>query len=180
MRFIARWLSHSLALGLALLFGLAAMQAPASTADYTTALLQVARDARRDVEQREAAARQYYALPAADDAALIDALKLHEPSNAAMIALSLDRVAALEQARAGVLARNPLVQPVVALADALNDSQGYKSAIWHTALETYHARLDLTPAAILYGVVGIALGSLLAHLLLAVTGLSHRRRARYA
>ena len=180
MHFIAGWLSHSLALALALLFGLGAMQAPAFTADYTAALLQVGQDARRDAQQREAAARQYYDLPAGDDAALIAALQPHEPANAATLAQTLDRIAVLEKARARILARNPLLRPAVAFADAMDDGQGYKGAIWRTALETYNARLDLTLTAILYGIAGVAFGSLLAHLLLAATGLSRRRHARYA
>ena len=75
MRFLKRWLSHSVRLALALLLAIIAMQAPAFTHDYATALLQVSADARRDVDQREAAARQYYSLRAGDDAALIAALQ---------------------------------------------------------------------------------------------------------
>jgi hypothetical protein len=82
MRFLKRWLSHSLRLALALLLAVIAMQAPAFTNDYAAALLQVSADARRDVDQREAAARQYYALQAGDDGSLIQALQAHEPANA--------------------------------------------------------------------------------------------------
>ena len=43
-----------------LAFALAAMQVPAVAHGYTAALLQIAEDARRDIEQRKAAARQHY------------------------------------------------------------------------------------------------------------------------
>ncbi len=49
--FVARWLSDALRLGLALALGLAAMQVPALAHGYAAALLQIAEDARRDIEQ---------------------------------------------------------------------------------------------------------------------------------
>src|SRR5215469_11294652 len=121
MRFLRRWLSHSVRLASALLLALIAMQAPAFTDDYATALLQVSGDARRDVDQREAAARQYYALPAGDDVALIKALQAHEPANAETLSRSVDRVAALQAARDHIATNPAAVQPLVALADAAHD-----------------------------------------------------------
>jgi hypothetical protein len=165
MRFLARWLSHSVRLGLALFLALVAMQAPAFTADYSNALLQVGNDARRDVDQREAAARQYYNLPESDDASLIAALKAHEPANAATLALSVDRAATLQAARERILSHPSLIQPLVALVDAARDPAGYKAAIWRTQLQTYVVHLDLTGAALAYGLAGLMLGSLLGHLL---------------
>lgn len=165
MRFLKRWLSHSVRLALALLFAIIAMQAPAFTNDYATALLQVSADARRDVDQREATARQYYGVQAGDDASLIAALRAHEPANAETLALSLDRVASLQAALAHITGSAAIFQPVVALADAAHDPGGYKAAIWQTELQTYTIHLDLTVAALLYGVVGLLLGSLLGHLL---------------
>jgi hypothetical protein len=164
MRFLKRWLSHSVRLAFALLLAIIAMQAPAFTHDYTNALLQVGADARRDVDQREAAARQYYALRAADDASLIQALQAHEPANAETLSRSVDRVASLQAARTHIEGTVALFQPMVALADAAHDPGGYKAAIWRTALQTYAIHLDLTLAAIIYGVVGLLLGSLLGHL----------------
>ncbi len=57
--FITRWLSDALRLGLPLAVGLAAMQVPALAHGYAAALLQVAEDARRDIEQRKASARRW-------------------------------------------------------------------------------------------------------------------------
>jgi hypothetical protein len=176
MRFLRRWLSHSVRLALALCLALIAMQAPAFTTDYADALLQVSADARRDADQREAAARHYYALPPGDDAALIAALRAHEPANAETLALSLDRVAALQAARERMLAAPAPLQPLVALADAAHDPGGYKAAIWHTQLETYTIHLDLTVAAIIYGLVGLLLGSLLGQLICMPLEIAERRR----
>jgi len=175
MRFLKRWLSHSVRLALALFLAIVAMQAPAFTHDYSTALLQVSADARRDVDQREAAARQYYALPSGDDAALIAGLRAHEPANADGLARSVERVAALQAARGHIDAAPALFQPLVALADAAHDPGGYKEAIWRTALQTYIIHLDLTLAAILYGAAGLLLGSLLGHLLCLPFYLKRRR-----
>jgi hypothetical protein len=180
MHFLRRWLSHSVRLSLALLFAVVAMQAPAFTADYTTALLQVSGDARRDIDQREAAARQYYALPASDDATLVDNLRAHEPANAETLALSLDRVAALEGARRRIAASVALLQPIIALADAAHDPAGYKAAIWRTQLRAYVVHLDLTLAAIIYGLAGLMLGSLFGHLVCVPFDLERRRRPRAA
>ena len=179
MRLLRRWLSHSVRLALALLFAVIAMQAPAFTNDYANALLQVGADARRDVDQREAAARQYYALTATDDASLIDALRAHEPANAETLAQSLDRVAALQAARSHILASPAIFQPLVALADAAHDPVGYKAAIWRTELRTYLVHLDLTAAAMLYGVAGLLTGSLLGHLLCLPFDLERRRGGPY-
>jgi len=175
MRFLRRWLSHSVRLALALSLAIIAMQAPAFTNDYATALLQVSADARRDVDQREAAARRYYALPAGDDASLIQALQAHEPANAETLARSVDRVAALQAARDQIGASPAVFQPLVALADAAHDPGGYKAAIWRTELQTYTVHLDLTAAAISYGVAGLLLGSLLGHLLCLPFDLERRR-----
>ncbi|HLI23005.1 MAG TPA: DUF2937 family protein [Stellaceae bacterium] len=163
MRFLRRWLSHSIRLGLALFLALVLMQAPAFTADYVNALLQVGSDARRDIDQREAAARHYYNIPPGDDASLIAALKPHEPANAATLALSLDRASSLIAARQRILARPAVIQPLAAIADAARDPNGYKAAVWRTELATYTVHLDLTLAAIGYGIVGLMLGSLLGH-----------------
>lgn|SRR6185437_10148722 len=180
MRFLKRWLSHSVRLALALLFAVIAMQAPAFTHDYATALLQVSADARRDVDQRETAARQYYALPTGgDDASLIRALQAHEPANAETLAHSVDRVSSLQSARLHIEGSMAIFQPIVALADAAHDPGSYKAAIWRTALQTYVIHLDLTLAAILYGAVGLLLGSLLGHVLSLPFDLEPRRGDPY-
>jgi Protein of unknown function (DUF2937) len=176
MSFLRRWLSHSVRLASALLLALIAMQAPAFTHDYATALLQVSADARRDVDQREAAARQYYALGDGDDASLIQALRGHEPANAETLARSLDRVAALQAARDQLNAAPVIVQPLIAFADAAHDHDGYKAAIWRTELQTYIVHLDLGIAAMLYGAAGLVLGSLLGHVLSLPFDTERRRR----
>src|SRR5258708_32193029 len=86
-----RWLSESISIALALLFAVLAMQAPAFTREYPAALLQVAQDARRDIEQRKASARQFYGIKAAGDEQFVVALQSFRPSNAATLALSLQQ-----------------------------------------------------------------------------------------
>ncbi|HWE72905.1 MAG TPA: DUF2937 family protein [Stellaceae bacterium] len=180
MRFLRRWLSHSVRLALALLLAVIAMQAPAFTHDYATALLQVGADARRDVDQREAAAQQYYSLPAGgDDASFVRALQAHEPANAETLAHSVDRVTSLQAARGHIEGSIAILQPMVALADAAHDPSGYKAAIWRTELQTYIIHLDLTFAAILYGAVGLLLGSFLGHVLSLPFDLESRRADPY-
>jgi hypothetical protein len=167
MRFLGCWLSHSVRLALALLLALIAMQAPAFTTDYTSSLLQVSDDARRDVDQREAAARRYYGLPAGDDASLINGLQAREPANAETLSLSVDRAATLQATRQRVTTASPILQPLVALADAARDPQGYKAAIWRNQLRTYVVHLDFTLAALIYGIAGLLLGSLIGQALCA-------------
>ncbi|HEX4192501.1 MAG TPA: DUF2937 family protein [Stellaceae bacterium] len=180
MRFLKRWLSHSVRLALALLLAVIAMQAPAFTHDYATALLQVSADARRDVDQRETAARHYYSLPAGgDDASLIQALQAHEPANAETLAHSVDRVSSLQAARGHIDGTMAIFQPMIALADAAHDPGGYKAAIWRTELQTYTIHLDLTLAAIFYGAVGLLLGSLLGHVLCLPFDIEPRRADPY-
>jgi hypothetical protein len=82
MGFLARWLSDALLLGLALVLALAAMQVPALAHQYTTALLQITEDARRDIEQRKTSARRFYRAAGETDEAVIAALRAVEPSNA--------------------------------------------------------------------------------------------------
>jgi hypothetical protein len=176
MFFLGRWLSHSVRLAAALSLALVAMQAPAFTHDYASALLQVSADGRRDVDQREGAARQYYALPDGDDAALIQELQAYEPANAETLARAVDRVTALRAARDHVSDNPAVFQPLVALADAAHDPYGYKAAIWRTALQTYIVHLDLSVAAVVYGVAGLVLGSLLGHILFWPFDIERRRR----
>jgi hypothetical protein len=78
--FAARWLSDALRLALPLALALAAMQVPALAHGYAAALLQIAEDARRDIEQRKASARQFYRAAGEADEAVIAALRAVEPS----------------------------------------------------------------------------------------------------
>jgi hypothetical protein len=166
MRFLGRWLSHSLATALALVLGIVAMQAPAFTRDYAGALLQVSAELRRDVDQREDSARQFYGITIAQDDELVKALQAREPSNAESLARSLDRVRNLQAAYDTIDKTSALLQPLMALRGAWDDTNGYRAAIWRTSLRTYHAQLDLGVASAVYGLAGLMLGSLIAQLVL--------------
>jgi hypothetical protein len=143
------------------------MQAPAFTHDYAGALLQVATDLRRDIDQREDSARQFYGIKSAQDDELIKALQSHEPSNAETLASSLDRARNLQAAYDDITKSSPLLQPLTALNDAWDDANGYRAAIWKTSLRTYGAQLDFSTASVVYGLAGLMLGSLIAQLVLA-------------
>ena len=93
--FVARWLSDALRLAQPLALALAAMQVPALAHGCAAALLQIAEDARRDIEQRKASARQFYRGAGEADEAVIAALQAVEPSNAQALAASVERARAL-------------------------------------------------------------------------------------
>jgi nucleotide-binding universal stress UspA family protein len=179
MTFIGRWVGNAVNIAFALVFAMLAMQAPAFTRDYAEALLQVAQDARRDIEQREASARRFYPITAGSDEQVIAALKPLEPSNAETLALSVDRARSLGAAYEKIARTHPLLQPVVAMGDAVADEHGYKAAVWRTLLGTYTPHLDFSLAAGAYGLAGLLLGSLAAQLLTALgRGLLGRGLAR--
>jgi hypothetical protein len=175
MGFLRRWLSQSLSTALALLCGLFAMQAPGFTRDYAGALLQIAADARRDIEQREASARQFYGIAAASDDALIAALRTHEPSNADMIERSLDRARRLQQAYDAIEGSPSLLRPLIALRNAIGAEGADKEPIWTLSLRTYSAQIDLSLAAAIYGLGGVMLGSLLGQALAQLIALPFRQ-----
>lgn len=166
MRLIARWLSESISIGLALLLAVLAMQAPAFTREYVSTLLQVAQDSRHDIEQRKASARQFYGIAEKNDDRFVAALRGFEPSNAETLALSLDRSNTLQDARDRIAGTQPLLRPIAALRDAFDDEHGYKAVIWRTLLGSYGVQIDFSAAAAVYGFVGLLLGSLIAQLLL--------------
>ena len=89
--FLGRWLSDALRLGLSLALALAAMQLPALAHQYGAALLQVAEDGRRDIEQRKASARRFYPAVGETDEAVVAALRPVEPSNAQALEASVER-----------------------------------------------------------------------------------------
>jgi hypothetical protein len=168
MSLIRRWLSESISIALALLFAVLAMQAPAFTREYAAALLQVAQDARRDIEQRKASARQFYGIKAAGDEQFVAALQSFEPSNAETLALSLQRTQTLQGAYDRIAGAPPLLRPLVAARDAFDDERGYKATILRTLVGTYSAQLDFSIAAAAYGFAGLLTGSLLAQLVLSM------------
>lgn len=178
MSLIRRWLSESISIALALLLAMLAMQAPAFTREYAAALLQVTQDARRDIEQRKASARQFYGITATADDQFVAALHSFEPSNAETLALSLQRTQTLQSAYDRVAGAPPLLRPLVAARDALDDEHGYKATILRTLVGTYNAQLDFSVAAAAYGFAGLLIGSLVAQLVLSSFGALGRRLGR--
>jgi Protein of unknown function (DUF2937) len=179
MGLLGRWLSHSVSTALALALGILAMQAPAFTREYAAALLQVATDARRDIDQREDSARQFYGISASQDDDLVGALKSREPSNAETLARSIGRAADLRAAEESIAARPALLQPLAAFYGVLHDPNGDRRPIWEMALGTYSLQLDLSFAAAIYGLAGVMLGSLVAELVIApFPRMTARRRRR--
>jgi Protein of unknown function (DUF2937) len=177
MGFIAKWLSSTLTLALALSAAITAMQAPAVTRDYLAALLQVATDARRDVDQRIASARRHYPIDAESDQEFVAALNAYEPSNAETLALSVGRAAVLQHSYGFISAEPVLLQPVVAASDIADDERGYKRAVLETLLATYVPAINLDLASAAYGVAGLLLGSFVAQLLLALLNVRVSSRA---
>jgi hypothetical protein len=181
MTFLGRWLSDALRLAAALAGAIVLLQAPAFTREYMAALLQVAEDSGRDIEQRKVSARQHYGIPAeADDQAFLAALGQHEPSNAETLTLSMERNRALRGAYERITAQPVLLQPVVAAVDAaVRDEHGYKAAVLRTLAQTYAVQIDFRLASVIYGLAGLLTGSLLGQLIVtAGRGTWERRRRR--
>lgn len=168
MGFLGRWLSEAVSLGLALGGALAAMQVPALTHEYKAALLQVSEDVRRDVDQREASAKHFYNLTASTDDDVIVALRPFEPSNAQGLASSLERARNLRTAYDRIDSAAPILQPVIAVADLIEDTKGYKSSVLGTMLATFVPQVVISAAAAAYGVIGLVLGSFLAQLVISL------------
>jgi hypothetical protein len=180
--FIGRWLSDALRIGLPLALALAAMQVPALAHGYAAALLQIAEDARRDIEQRKAAARRFYRGAGDADEAVIAALRAVEPSNAEALAASVGRAGAFRAGHDRVQSASPLLRPVAALRDAAEGPRGDKWAVLRTALDTHAPQVVLSAAAAVYGLIGLVAGSFLAELLVSAFGAAFGpgRRARLA
>ncbi len=168
MDLLRRWLSHSLALALALLCAVLAMQAPALTHDYMAALLQVGREAQRDIDERVATARRFYAIAGDDEDSVVKALVAVEPANAESLAQSIAHARRLDGAYRELDETTPLVRPVVALGDALAAEGRDRAAIWGTLFETFDPQISLTFDAGVYALIGLLLGMLAAQLLLAL------------
>ncbi|HZU75877.1 MAG TPA: DUF2937 family protein [Dehalococcoidia bacterium] len=175
--FIAHWLSDALRLGLPLAFAIAAMQVPALTHDYAAALLQVAKDGQRDIDQREASARQFYHLKADTDEVLIKALQPLEPSNAQTLAMSVERTRTLRAAYNRIQAAPPLLQPVAAVADMITDAKGYRRTVLRTAFNIFTPEVVISTASAAYGLAGLVVGSFIAQVVISLFG-SFARLAR--
>ena len=176
--FLGRWLSDALRLGLSLALALAAMQLPALAQQYAAALLQVAEDGRRDIEQRKASARRFYPAAGDTDAAVIAALRPVEPSNAQALEVSVERTHVLRAAYDRLELTEPLLRPVVATLDAVQDPRGDKQAILRTALDTHVPQVLLSTASAIYGVIGLVVGSFVAQALVSLAGALVRQRDR--
>ncbi len=169
--FVGRWLSDALRLGLPLVLALAAMQVPALAHGYSAALLQIAEDARRDIEQRKASARRFYRDAGDTDEAVIAALRAVEPANAQALAASVERARAFRAAHDRVESAPPLMRPVTVLLDMAEDpARADKWAVLRTALDTHAPQVVLSAAAAVYGLIGLVLGSFLAELLVSTVG----------
>lgn len=180
--FIVRWLSDAIRLGLPLVLAVAAMQVPALTHDYAAALLQIARNGRRDIDQRETSARQFYHLKADTDEALITALQPLEPSNAQTLSVSIDRTRTLRAAYDHIQEAPLLLQPITAVADVITDLKGYKRAVLRTAIDIFTPEVVINTASVAYGLAGLMLGSFMAQLLTSLLGgfvrpAGHKRRS---
>ncbi len=175
--FIARWLSDAVRLSMSIAVAVAAMQVPALAHDYAAALLQVAQDGRRDIDQREASARQFYRLAGDTDEALIAALRPLEPSNAETLAVSVDRTRTLHAAYDHIQAAPPLLRPMVAVADAATDAKGYERAVLRTALSIFAPEVVISTASAVYGLAGLVAGSFAAHVLISLCGSFARPRS---
>jgi hypothetical protein len=168
MSFLARWLSSAWVLSLSFAAALVLLQAPALTDAYMAALLQVASDARADIDQRIASARRHYGIVGESDGEVIAALGRNEPSNAETLQLSTERAALLRAAYDRLAATPALLRPALAGADAAVDPGGYKRNVLRLVFASYAPSVPLSLAALVYGVLGVVLGTLVAHLVLAL------------
>jgi hypothetical protein len=178
MRWLGRWLANSLVLALALTGALALMQAPAVTRKYAAALRQVARELQRDIDQRTASARQFYAIAAEDDERFLLALRAVEPSNAQTLAASLERVHRLEAAHDRIAGAAPMLQPLLASWDAARNEHDDLGIVRRTLLETYTPQLSLSAVAVAYGFAGLVAGTLLAQAVRSLSASAVRRFSR--
>lgn len=166
--FLGRWLGDSIRLGLALFLTLSAMQLPGLADAYQAGLRQAAEATARDLAERERIARDYYRLPEQiTGPALVEALRGPEPANAEGLRRSAARLAGLRAAHAEMAAAPGLLRPLVAFRVAVAGAEDAEAAVLATAYETYIPRLLLNTAGAIYGLGGLMLGLLLAHLLTA-------------
>lgn len=170
-RFIEGWLSDSIRFGLGLMLALAALQLPALTHAYTTALLQVAEGTRRDIEQRKEVARQYYRwAETGGDAAVVEALRPVEPANADGLSASITRENQLRESHDRLMATPELLRPLNAGWSLLTDSRNEAREVLRIAWATHVPQVVISTAAAVYGLAGLMLGLLLAQVVLTLLG----------
>lgn len=175
MHFLGRWFSDAFVLAASLLAAALFMQIPAVTHAYAAALLQLAQEGRRDIDQRENVARDYYHL-SGDEAALVDALRSHEPANAEALTQSIASSRGFQASYDRIAAAPALTQPLTAALDATGDPSGTRWKVLRTTLSSYAPQIIFTLSGAIYALIGLILGSFLAQLLVAPM----RRRPRLA
>jgi hypothetical protein len=178
MFFLARWLSSAWILSVSFVAALIVMQAPALTDAYMAALLQVASDARADIDQRIASAQRYYGIAGQNERQVIDALARSEPSNAETLRLSTERAATLRAVYDRLASAPALLRPALAVVDAAADPSGYKRNVLRLVFESYVPTVPLSLAALVYGVAGVVFGSFLGHVVLSILRGSGSRLGR--
>ena len=166
MGFLGRWFASTLSLGLGLVTAVLAMQVPALTHEYATALLQVARALDHDAVERIASARERYSIAATREDEVVDALRAVEPSNAETLAASRQRARRLQVDHDAIMAAGPLTQPLTALWQVLREESADRTILYRTLGETYDPQISLTLAAVVYGLAGLLLGTLFAQIML--------------
>jgi len=166
MGFLGRWFASTLSLGLGLVMAVLAMQVPALTHEYATALLQVARALDHDAVERIASARQRYSIAATREDEVVDALRGIEPSNAETLAASRQRAHRLQADHDAIMAAGPLIQPLAAVWQLLQEESADRMILRRTVVETYDPQISLTLAAVVHGLAGLLLGTLLAQIML--------------
>jgi hypothetical protein len=177
MMLLVAWLLYSIRLGAALALALLAMQAPAVTREYQSALLQLVRSSDQEIAQRKSSAQHYYGIsPGGDEKRFLAQLRAVEPSNAETLAASLELEHSLQESYHRIAQAPDLLRPIVAAKDVVAHEEGPRHQIARTVLDSFVPQLDLSFASAIYGLVGLFLGSLLGEILI-VTIIPQRRLA---
>ena len=172
---IATWLLRTIRLALALGIALLAMQAPAITREYQAALLQLVRSSDQEIAQRKTSAQRFYRIsPTEDESRFLAQLRTVEPSNAETLAASVERAHSLHGSYEEIEQAPQLVRPIIAAKDIAGDEGGARRQIIRTVFDRFVPQLDLSFAAVVYGLAGLFVGSLIGELLTAA--LLPRRR----
>jgi Protein of unknown function (DUF2937) len=164
---LAAWLLNSIRLAAALGIAILAMQAPAVTREYQAALLQLVRSSDEDIAQRKASAQRFYNIPTDDEERFIARLRVVEPSNAETLANALEREKSLHASYERIERKPDLLRPIAAARDVFADETGARRQIAQTVFDSYAPQLDLSFAAVIYGLAGLFLGSLIGELITA-------------
>jgi Protein of unknown function (DUF2937) len=174
---LAAWVLNSIRLAAALAIAILAMQAPAVTREYQAALLQLVRSSVEDIAQRKASAQRFYNIPTDDEARFIAKLRAVEPSNAETLASALEREKSLHKSYERIEGKPDLLRPIAAAQDVIADDSGARRQIGHTVFESYAPQLDLSFAAMIYGLAGLFLGTLIGELITAAIAPGRQRPA---